>query len=78
MKAVLEFDVDQELEARRHLQCLKAYDALRVLEDVLNFLRNELKYNNALSEDSKETLRVIQKDLRDNMKERGVDLDELL
>lgn len=63
MKAILEFDLSDPDDRREHLLCIKANDMSIALWDIEAFFREELKYNEKLTEDQCKIIERIHKDI---------------
>ena len=76
MKAILEFDLDDQDDAMNHLRCVKSLDMALSLTEIMSLFRQEIKYN----EDPKRVL--ILEEMHENMlgvlEGNFVNLDELI
>lgn len=59
MKAILEFDLSTPEDREDHKTYQKAVTNARALEEVLIYIRNQVKYNNEVGEKERKHLEAI-------------------
>lgn len=77
MRAKLEFDLSDPDQITEHLRAVKALDIALCLNEVKEYLRRKIKYDD-LSEHDYELYSKIQEELFGIMEEYNVNLNELL
>ena len=79
MKAILEFDLNQEDDDVAHKRAVKALDLCIVLWDIDQYLRSQTKYApDDMPEEVYNALDKAREKFYEIMNERNVSLDELL
>lgn len=79
MKAILEFDLNQEDDDVAHKRAVKALDLCIVLWDIDQYLRSQTKYApDDMPEEAYNALDKAREKFYEIMNERNVSLDELL
>jgi hypothetical protein len=74
MKVILEFNLPEETES--YQLAMNGHRYRFALQELDNYLRSELKYNDALNKGSRRLLDAIRAKLREELHERGVTLYE--
>jgi hypothetical protein len=72
MKAILEFNLPEESEA--YELAMNGHQYLFALQELDNYLRSELKYNDTLNDEPRRVLEAIRAKLHEELHERGVTL----
>jgi hypothetical protein len=72
MKATLEFNLPEDADA--HLTALNGVKYLLAAQELDNYLRNEIKYNDALHENYASAFDLVRTKLRELFEEYGVEL----
>lgn len=78
MKAILEFNFENEYDSTQYKRATKAYETVLSLWEIDQFLRNELKYNDKLSEEEYKVLEQVRNEFYNIINNNGVNLDELM
>lgn len=76
MKAVLEFDLNEQSDRRSHKRAISATDAYLVLFDIDNYFRNKLKYHE-LSDEAYSALEEARAKLNEILSEHSINLNDL-
>ena len=77
MKALLEFNIDEQDDRMAHLRAVKSLDMALTLWDMDQYLRGLIKYGE-FDDSIHKTLQDTRDKLRSIMSEHSVDLDELI
>lgn len=75
MKAILQFDFDNDGDEQQHFQCLKGPDALLALNDLATALREVVKYSD--NETDRKYAEHWQSMLLTTLDHRGINLDDI-
>jgi hypothetical protein len=79
MKAILEFDLNDNEDQVAHMRAVKSLDMALTLWDMEQYLRSETKYApDSINPEVYEKLQDVRLKLREIMSKRSIDLDELL
>lgn len=79
MKAILEFNLDDETDDASYLQCVKAKDMACALWDIDQHLRGETKYApDSMPQEVYDALVKVREDIREILNSYNIDLDELV
>lgn len=79
MKAILEFNLDEQDDRAAHLRAVKALDMAIALWDMEEYLRRQTKYASDLMPiEVYKNLEEVRDKFREIMSERSIDIDELL
>lgn len=79
MKAILEFNLDEQDDRVAHLRAVKALDMAIALWDMEEYLRRQTKYASDLMPiEVYKNLEEVRDKFREIMSERSLDIDELL
>ena len=79
MKAILEFDLNDNEDQVAHMRAIKALDMALTLWDMEQYLRSETKYApDSINPKVYEKLQDVRLKLREIMSKRSIDLDDLL
>ena len=79
MKAILEFNLDEQDDRVAHLRAVKALDVAIALWDIEQHLRAQTKYApDSMSSEVYDALQETRDKFYEIMNERSIDLDELL
>lgn len=78
MKAILEFDLNEQEDIVAHKRATKALDMAIVLWDIDHYLRTQIKYNETLSEEAHDAFESVRQRFYEILNERNVSIDEIL
>ena len=79
MKAILEFDFENEFDKADHLRAIKSTDLASALWDMDQYLRSKTKYApDSMPPEVYEALLETRDKLHEIMSDHSIDLDELL
>ena len=79
MKAVLEFNLDDEDDAMAHLRCVKSLDMMATLWEMDQHLRSLTKYaTDSTSQETYDELVKVRERLHEIMNEKGLSFDNLI
>ena len=78
MKAILEFNLDEHEDEEAHLRCIKSTDLVIAINEIDNYLRGELKYNDNLHPAARKALDNARERLYQILNERNINIDELI
>lgn len=79
MKAILEFNLDEQDDRAAHLRAVKALDMAIALWDMEEYLRRQTKYASDLMPiEVYKNLEEVRDKFSEIMSERSLDIDELL
>lgn len=80
MKAKLEFDLDDPSDRKAHKRCISATDAYLCLHDIDNMLRQKIKYELPIEENSNTTLLTVEsirEEIYSILELHGIDMNDL-
>jgi hypothetical protein len=77
MKAILEFDLNDNEDQVAHMRAIKALDMALTLWDIDQYLRGQIKHG-LIDDSAHKALSTTRDTLYSLMNNRNVDLDELL
>ena len=78
MKAILEFDLNEQEDIVAHKRATKALDMALALWDIDHYLRTQVKYNEALTQEAQDAFESAQERFYEILNERNVSIDEIL
>jgi hypothetical protein len=79
MKAILEFNLDEQDDEMAHLRAIKSLDLALALWDIDQYLRSQTKYTpDSMSKEVYDALQETRDELYRIMSKHSVDLDELI
>lgn len=80
MKAKLEFDLDDPSDRKAHKRCVSATEAYLCLHDIDNMLRQKIKYELPIEENSNITLLTVEsirEEIYSILESHGINMDDL-
>ena len=80
MKAKLEFDLDDPSDRKAHKRCVSATDAYLCLHDIDNLLRQKIKYELPMEENSNTallTIESIREQIYSILESHGINMEDL-
>lgn len=78
MTAELKFNLEDLDDRMSHLRCIKSLDLCLTIYDILNIFRNELKYNDNLTDAEIELVEKLRGKVYDSLNKNHVIIDELI
>ena len=79
MKAILEFNLDEQDDVMAHLRAVKSLDMALTLWDIDGYLRGQIKHApDSMSPEVYSTLQDVRDKLYEIMSKHSIDLDELI
>ena len=79
MKAILEFNLDEQDDVMAHLRAVKSLDMALTLWDIDGYLRGQIKHApDSMSPEVYGTLQDVRDKLYEIMSKHSIDLDELI
>lgn len=77
MKAILEFNLDDQDDEVAYTRCVKAKDMALALHRITEILRNWTKYKE-LSEETYDSISVIRDEVYQTLENHSLDIDDLI
>lgn len=78
MKAILEFDLNEQEDIVAHKRATKALDMALALWDIDHYLRTQVKYNEALTQEAQDAFERAQERFYEILNEHNISIDEVL
>jgi len=78
MKAILEFDLNEQEDVAAHKRATKALDMALALWDIDHYLRTQVKYNEALTQEAHDACESARERFYEILNERNISIDEIL
>ena len=78
MKATLEFDLNEQEDITAHKRAVKALDMAVALWDIDQYLRTQVKYNEALSQEAHDAFESAREKFYEILNERNINIDDIL
>lgn len=78
MKATLEFDLNEQEDIAAHKRAVKALDMAVALWDIDQYLRTQVKYNEALSQEAHDAFESAREKFYEILNERNINIDDIL
>jgi hypothetical protein len=78
MKATLEFDLNEQEDVTAHKRAVKALDMAVALWDIDQYLRTQVKYNEALSQEAHDAFESAREKFYEILNERNINIDDIL
>lgn len=79
MKAILEFNLDEQDDEMAHKRAVKSLDMALTLWDIDGYLRGQIKHApDSMSPEVYDTLQDVRDKLYEIMSKHSIDLDELI
>ena len=77
MKAILKFDLSDPDEASGHLLAANALSLAYIINKTREMFRQELRYNEELTEEQRDIIEKLQKEFFTNLSELPINFDEV-
>lgn len=78
MKAILEFNLSEQEDVAAHKRTVKALDMALVLWDIDQYLRTQVKYNEALSQEAHDAFESAREKFYEILNDHNINIDEIL
>jgi hypothetical protein len=78
MKAILEFDLNEQEDVAAHKRATKALDMALVLWDIDHYLRTQVKYNEALTQEAHDAFVSARERFYEILNDHNINVDDIL
>jgi hypothetical protein len=78
MKAILEFNLNEQEDVAAHKRATKALDMALVLWDIDHYLRTQVKYNEALTQEAHDAFDNMREKFYEILNGHNINIDEIL